>query len=260
MAGDVYEITRNKDTSQSGADGMTGSSHDQDTIVERVVAVRPDGMELEYDLSSEATKDERQDTWQLPARVFKPLHGPMRLVDRATLESRVDPWLKRAKLTRAACGRWMFTWNAFRIECDPESALKMAEMFDLRTPELRDGADYEDPAARRPAPLARKAVRANGTVFEALMEIDPAAVRRERAEADVVVGEIMRKPKTLEAALAERARETVTGTMRVTIETDAAGNVWRRTRVTKFEIRDASGKSETHTATETVERRRMAPK
>jgi len=87
------------------------------------------------------------------------------------------------------------------------------------------------------------------------MEIDPNAVRRARAESDVVVGEIRRKPKTMDVALRERVKETVSGTISVAFQTDAAGNVRRRTKVTKLDIKLPDGGSETETVTETLERR-----
>jgi len=87
------------------------------------------------------------------------------------------------------------------------------------------------------------------------MPVDPDAVRRARAESDVVVGEIVKNPVSLDAALLERAREIVSGTISVTLETDPAGNVRRRTKVTKLDIKGPDGRSETRTVTETLERR-----
>jgi hypothetical protein len=87
------------------------------------------------------------------------------------------------------------------------------------------------------------------------MPVDADTVRRARAESDVVVGEIMKKPVSLDAALHERAGEIVSGTISVAFETDPAGNVRRRTKVTKLDIKRPDGRSETQTVTETLERR-----
>jgi hypothetical protein len=87
------------------------------------------------------------------------------------------------------------------------------------------------------------------------MPVDADAVRRVRAESDVVVGEIMKKPVSFDAALHERAGEVVSGTISVAFETDPAGNVRRRTKVTKLDIKRPDGRSETQTVTETLERR-----
>ncbi|MBV9991286.1 MAG: hypothetical protein JOZ72_08320 [Alphaproteobacteria bacterium] len=141
-----------------GPFGSSGNSSDRDTVVVRVVALRADGLELEYDLPKSASPDECAADWQFPFRVFKPVAGEARLLDAAELDARVDTWLKDAKLSRASCGHWFFTWNAFRIECDPQSVLETVEAFDLDSPDVREGTTA----------------------------VDPETVRRKRAEADVV--------------------------------------------------------------------------
>jgi hypothetical protein len=179
----------------------------------------------------------------------------MQLLNRPELEARLEGWLKAAGWTRAVCGRWIFTWNAFRIECDPQSVIKILEALDLRSVDLREGASYQEAEARGPGTLTRKAAGPNGDTFAVAMEVDPDAVRRARAESDVAFGEIMHKPVTLDAALRARANESVSGTISVTFDTDAGGHVRRRTKVTKVETKGSDGRSESQTATETVERR-----
>jgi hypothetical protein len=220
-----------------------------------VIGLRADGLELEYDLPKAATADERARNWQFPARVFKPLGGPAQLLNGPELEARLEGWLKAAGWPRTACGHWIFTWNAFRIDCDPQSVIKTVQSFDLRPADLREGAPYQETEARGSGKLARKAAGADGAILAVEMPVDPEAVRRARAESDVAVGEIMNKPVALDAALRERARETVSGTISVEFETDSAGNVRRRTKVTKLEITGSDGRSETETVTETLERR-----
>jgi|GEM_PF-648672 len=254
-AGDVYEIDIVEESSSSGSDGSSSTSHDRDGFIERVVAVRADGVELEYDVP--ASTEGREDVWQFPARVFRPRQGPLQLLNRAELEARVEAWLKRAKLPRAACGHWYFSWNAFQVQCDPQSVIATLDGLDSPVPELRDGAPYRDPEAGAPAPLKRKRAGPDGGSFRAEMPLDAERVRRQRAEADVAVGEIMHKPVTLEAALRERAKERVSGTIAVELEADSAGNVRRRTRVVKVETRAADGRTEKQTSTQTLERRLM---
>jgi hypothetical protein len=235
--------------------GSTGRSHDKDTIIERVIGLRADGLELLYDLPNAATADERARVWQFPARVFKPLSGPAQLLNGPELEARVDGWLKAAGWPRTVCGHWIFTWNTFLIECDPQSVIKTVQAFDLRSADLREGAPYQETEARGSGKLARKGAGPDGAIFAVEMPVDPDAVRRARAESDVVVGEIMNKPVSLEAALRERAKEVVSGTISIAFETDRAGNVCRRTKVTKLDIKGPDGPSETETITETLERR-----
>src|SRR4051812_11749928 len=78
--GDTYEITLTKESAQHGGAG-SGSSLDRDTVVERVIGLRTNGLELEYDLPKAATADERARNWQFPARVFKPFAGPAQLLN-----------------------------------------------------------------------------------------------------------------------------------------------------------------------------------
>jgi hypothetical protein len=255
QVGDTYEITMTRESAQQGINGSSGNSYDRDAIIERVTGLRADGLELEYDLPKAATADDRAEIWQFPARVFKPFRGPAQLLNGPELEVRVDSWLKAAGWPRTVCGHWIFTWNAFRIECDPQSVIKTVESFDMRPTDLRDGAPYREPEARGPGTLAKKTAGADGADFSVEMPVDPDAVRRARAESDVATGEIMNKPVTLDAAFRERARETVSGTISVEFETDSAGDVRRRIKVTKLDMKEPDGQSETETVTETLERR-----
>ncbi len=69
---------------------------------------------------------------------------------------------------------------------------------------------------------------------------------------------MMQKPVTLNSALLERAKESISGTISITFEKDFAGNVWRRTKVTKLETKKSSGQTESEIATETVERTQIS--
>lgn len=259
QVGDAYEITMDREYSQLTNDGSSsGSSTDRDTITERVVGMREDGLELEYELPKGATAQDRASNWQFPVRVFKPFHGPLQLINGRELEVRVDRWLKHAKLTRAACGRWIFTWNAFRIQCDPQSVIQTLGQFDLGPSDLHDGTLYRNPKAREPAPLTRRVAGSDGATFIAEMAIDPDVIRHDLAETDVVVAEISGKTLTLDAALRARSTEAISGMIAVTFNTDSTGRVGRRSTVTTWEIKLPNGKSETQTVTEIIERRIIA--
>lgn len=228
MAGAVYEITRSYRTEGARSDGGSSSSSGRDTFTERVVAVRDDGVEAEFDLHPDAPAEARESQWQLPARVLKPAESPLRLLNADELQARLATWLAAAELTPEACGHWIFTWNAFKIECDPLSVLPMVEDFNLRGDA---GVIGETP-------------------------IDAEAVRRERAESDIIVAEITgAEPPTLEAAIQARASETATGDVRTTLEADDQGRIVKRIQVTTLEIVEADGTRERTTSTETVERR-----
>jgi hypothetical protein len=256
-AGDRYELVKSYETSMQRGDDSSGSSQGHETLLERVVAVRPDGLELEYRGPEPASKKERDSDWRFPARVFRPTGGKPRLLNEVELEARVDAWLRKHKIPRMACGRWGFTWTAIKIECNPQSVVATILSYDLRSPDLREGALHREEEALAPAALALQSTGPEGSTFAVRMEIDPEAVRRARAESDVVVGEIMGKPVTLEEAAAERAKESITGTISVTFVADRTGKAIRRTKVVKLETR-AEGVTQTDTVSETLERRSVS--
>ena len=160
-AGEVYEIERVSESRFSTNGAGEGNAYDRDTLIERVIAVREDGVELEYDLPSNATAEDRLREWQFPFRVLKPARGPIRLLNGPELEARVDRWLTAANWTRAQCGHWYFTWNAFQVQCDPASVLDIVTAFDLTGQELREGALTRTRLAppRRPCGARRRVAR-----------------------------------------------------------------------------------------------------
>jgi hypothetical protein len=253
--GDVTEIRIESRSSQSSGDGSSGSSEDRDLLVERVIAVRDGGVELEFDLPRDASAEDRRASWQFPVRVFRPGGGPLRLLNGPELAARVEAWLRAAEWPREMCGRWIFTWNAFRIECDPQSVIETLAAIDLSPGELRDGAPYRDAGARGEAALRREAGGSNGAAFVAEMEVDPDAVRRERARSNAVVLEISGDSPELRAAMQARSAERISGTITTRFETDAAGRVTRRTKVRQLAIERPDGTRETETVTQIVERR-----
>ncbi len=255
QVGDTYEITRTKDSVRHGNNLSSGSSHDRDTIIERVIGVRTEGLDLEYDLPGTVTADDRARTWEYPFRVFKPFDGTAQLLNGPELEVRIDAWLKAAGLPRSACGHSYFTWNAFRIECDPQSVLKTVQAFDLRSIDAREGAAYQEAEAHDPGKFALKTRGVDGAIFIVELAVDPDAFRRARAESDVVVGAIMNKPVSLDEAMVRRKQEIIAGTIAVELETDSAGNVRRLKKVTQLNITGPDGSAETETVTETLERR-----
>ena len=253
--GDVHEIELVRDSSFAVGAGSTGSSHDLDAIIERVIGQTEAGVELEYDLPREATKEERADVWQFPARVLKRPDGSMQLLNEPELLLRVDKWLKAANWTRKICGHLIFTWNAFRIECDPQSVIRNLQDFDLGGAPLHDGALYRDPNALQSAALVRKSAASGGATYSVELAVDPEKVREERVETDLAVAEITGKKLERADALLSHASEQISGTITIDIETDPEGTAWRRTRVRKVEIKQADGSTENRTTTEILESR-----
>ena len=228
QVGAAYELRRSRDMTEhgEGPDAGSASSHDDDTLLERVAAVRADGVELVYDLPSASSADERTRSWQFPARVFRPVSGPVHLLNRAEIEARIGPWLEAVHLTRAMCGRTIFTWNAFRIECDPNAVIGIVASFDPQPAELREGAMIGDPEAVGTTQLRRTA----SGIFTVTLPIDADVLRRHAVDNELVLAEIMNRPMTREAAVAAHVRDTYSGTITLTYEANDQGRVTRRTR------------------------------
>ncbi len=258
-AGEVFEISRDVEATDKASNGSSGSSTDRDTLVERVVGASQAGLELEYDLPKSTSAEDRARQWQFPARVLKPPSGPLQLLNRPELTTRAAAWLKAAGLTEAACGHWYFTWNAFQIQCDPQSIVETIEGFDLGPDNLAAGALYKDPQALSPTSLRAKAPLHGRTVLYGEMAIEPDIVRRARAQSDVVTAEIIRKPVTLEEALRARSAEEISGTIAITFEINAGGHVGRQTKVVTVNIKGPNGQLETRTVTQTLEARLVSP-
>jgi hypothetical protein len=253
--GDEVEIRKSYETSSETSDGSSsGNSSGHDSLLERVVAVQEDGRELIYDLPKSATKEDRARNWQFPAHVFQPNHGSIKLLNQGDLEARLATWLKSAGWDRSVCGQWIFTWNAFHIDCDPQSVIDTINAVDLRVSELGEGAFYSDSNSKEPGKLVRTTSEAGAATFTVELKVDSDAVRRARAESDVVVGEIVKKPVLLEAAFRGRLKEEISGTVSVTLDVDDVGQVRRRVRVIRLKTKRLDGSTETETNTETVER------
>lgn len=255
--GDAFDI-RLTITSESSTDDGSSSSKSRSggRMTERVIAVHDTGVELEFDLPAEATDSDRAREWQWPARVLKSADGSLQLLNAAELEGRVDAWLTAGEIPREACGHWIFTWNAFKIECDPQSVIGALAAFDLRPGDLSDGAPYSEPGGLGPGILRLESTTSEGSTFVAETPVDAAFVRRQRADADLVVADIMGEPKTLEEALQARAAEQITGMITTSLTTDPEGRVIRRRTVTNMTTA-VGGVVERATATLTAERRRL---
>ena len=256
--GDTYKM-RLERSSQHSQNGSSGSSTTRLTLMERVVALQPDGIVLEFDLPAEIAGKDREREWQFPARVLKRSDGSLELLNSDELEARSAAWLEWAELDPSACGAWLFTWKAVKIECDPQSAIGQIQPFDLRPSNLAEGAPYQEQGAEGPAPLEMVPQESGGAIFQAEMEVDPEIVRRQRAEWDVVVAQMIgRGASTLEEALQTRSRDRVSGTIVTEFETDAAGRVIRKTTVVRIETQLPDQIVDSRTTIQTV-LREMVP-
>ncbi|WP_448658914.1 hypothetical protein ACPVPU_00310 [Sphingomonas sp. CJ99] len=256
----TYILTRSYETESHASDTSTSSSHGSDVFIERLIARHEDGIELEYDFEPSAPPEERVRNWQLPARIFKPVTGSTRLLNAGEVEARLEQWLNLGKIDRSACGRWIFTWNAFKIECDLQSVVATIDALDLNMIPLGPGVPYADPMAIAPEPLARTVAGSGAVTYTATLRIDPAAVLGQRAEEDRIVAELMGEQNNAEmreVMRSTRATKEISGDITVTFDTDPSGTIMRRTKVTKLLLTKLDGSTETSIAKQVVERRQL---
>ena len=252
--GDVFRITLTYSSESKGDNGSSSSSRGGHKYVERVDAVGPEGTERTFDITLEPGDERRLIVWQFPARVLEGPDGTLELLNRDDLERRRDAWLEAAEIPAEACGSWYFTWNAFQVECDPNTILETIRSITIQPPDLSEGELYEHPMALSPGRLAAERSASEGSIYSVVLEVDPDAVRRAEARSDVVVGEIMREPVLFKSAYAERAKEQISGTIEVTLEARGDGTVWKRSTSTEIEKRLPDGTSEHETSLEVIER------
>ena len=234
--------------------GRGGTSFDRDTILISRRQSDERGTEVTYDLPPSASAAERAASWHFPAAIRFAPDGSRVLVNEAELASRVDPWLKLGGYTREACGHWIFTWNAFKIDCDPLSVLETASEFDMGPTDPQDGQPIRNEAASAPGTLKLVKSQGSSRTYTVEFELDPERVMQSRAESDVVVGQIVNKPITLETALAAHRNESISGQITERFETDGTGQIVRRTTETTIRSIDNDGKESVATSTRTLEK------
>jgi hypothetical protein len=254
QAGDEYRVTVSYATSSKSSDGGSSSSRGHNTYVERVLEVIADGLELEFDLLSEAKEANRLIEWQWPVRVQEASNGDIRLTNKEEMEARRDAWLTAAEIPREACGSWYFTWNAFQVECDPDAIIPTLQDIRLRPSGFGEGKIYRHPGTLEGASPKVVAADEQGQTLVAVLPIDADFVRKEKAESDVVVAQILGEELTLQEALAARSAEEITGTLTITFETDPLGRIRQRTTLAEIKTVDASGVEEASTNTRTITR------
>ncbi|MXO58739.1 hypothetical protein GRI89_04185 [Altererythrobacter salegens] len=251
VAGDTWLITIETKT-ESKSESGSGSSFDRDTLIEKVLATTDQGVELEYDLPESASDSDRSVSWQFPARILHSNDGELKLLNEAELEARVERFLEFAGYTREACGHWIFTWNAFQIECDPQSVLELIAPFDLRPGEV-----FSDPNIQRPVALTTQVDNDGTSRLSASAVIDGNRIRESSAQTDVVVAEISGKELSLDQARQVHAKDVVSGTLEVSFELDATGNVIGRVKAATITVTEPDSPSETRSMVETTVRKRV---
>lgn len=248
--GDRAILEVSYETSSSSSNGSSGSSSGHSQLFEQIVAVNEHGIEFLYDLPPGSDEDARKREWMFPVRVFRPNVGAPQILNLAEMEKRLDDWLASAKWDRRACGHWIFTWNAFRIECDPAAAIKAIDAYDLRHIEALPGASYAIDGTTGPRPLFRRSANQLGVT----LDIDPEIAREKAAETMLAVAEMTGQTITLEAARLEAAKQQFSGTVSDIVTVDINGSVIKRERKIEQVTIESDGTKETSVELRTTTR------
>jgi hypothetical protein len=238
--------------------GSTGSSGGSDVLIERVIAVTQNGVELEYTIPKSHRKTDEKLNWQFPARVFKLYQGQAKLLNATTIDARLTRFLKHMNYSRESCGRWYFTWNAFKIECDSISVLEIVNSFDLGFCDYRAGKVFEYPSALKPN--IKLSEDGEASVLTAQFALDPNALRRDAAYTKVISSEINGQPISFDQALNDSKDTQFSGSARVTFDTDQKGCVTKRVVETTTETTEKDGAIDKQLYVETVERLALTKK
>jgi len=256
QVGQVYEIRWTQSTETAGDTGSSGSSNSRNTLIEKVLRTGPNELVLEYDMPSGTSDIDRRRSWQFPARVRLTPDNKMTLLNADDLKVRNDDWLAWGNYNQSHCGKWLFTWTAQKIECDPNSVIGLLDTFNIRRANLKAGVPYVSFAGLDAVSLVQEPSGDDIMKLTAVLELDPEKLRKERAESNLIVAQIMgEKTPTLEEVLQRLQNEKIAGTIEITYTLDSMGEPIRRVQINQANIVNIDGLTETLKSTETVERR-----
>lgn len=215
--------------------GTNGSSSGHTSLIERVIEVNSSSIVLEYDLPPGIPEKQKQTYWQWPAIVELNPNGSILLRNFHEIQQRNENWRIEAGFPKSTCGQWYFTWNAFKIECDPNSVIDELEPFLLHYGNISEGKSVNEPGTLTPAPLKRTEKGENS--FEAQFLIDPEFVRKSYVEQELIAAQILgEEATTLEEMISAQRRNEIEGTSTLNLELDIVGRVVLRKRTSSVEI------------------------
>lgn len=248
-------ITRYETKSESSS-GSSGSSRGSNAYLERIISSSPDALVLEYDIALEPDQTRPLYAWQYPFRV-RSNAGILELLDRDLMIQRRDAWLRQAGYPKEACGRHVFTWSVFKIECDPDAVLEQAETLTLQFTGLPDNAVATHPLASETGVFTLVSGKDDGRVYTARLSLDPAAIRQRAAQTAVTVAEVSGEELDFDEALARQRFVKVDGSILIELSVEASGRVVRRRTLIEFKSVERDGEVKKSRETYTVERQQL---
>lgn len=240
--------------SQSDEGSGSSKSSGRQALAERVIARRDAGTEIEYSIPGDAERIKGNAIWMYPARVLVSAAGEKTLLNGEEINQRVDEWLEKANWPREICGRWIFTWTAYHIRCDLPAIIDEVEGYGMRPGDVKEGEAIRVYSQVEPAVLIKTGETKNRTILAAEVGIDPAVIRQDEAEMMVAVAEMTGKELTLDQALAELIDFKAEGVIRLVLEVDANGLVWRRIESMDMQVSGLKSGEEVRRSSNTVTR------
>lgn len=246
VEGSLFEVRVAYESESAGGES-SGTSRGHDTLIERIIAVDPTEIVVRYERipSPRRYVGEQPNLidWEFPATISVLDPDAIILQNVDEIEARNAEWRQAAGIPDEACGLWYFTWNAFEIECDPNTVVQALEAFMLYNKELYEGREIKEPHTLEGSVLTF--VSSLPLTLQADFILDPEIIRKERAQQDVIVAQIMQSETiTLEDAIEGRATEQISGTLTTEWELDELGRVIKRTRNSNIAIELESGEIE----------------
>jgi hypothetical protein len=224
-----YVLRLEYEAETTGAEGdVTSSSSGRQAIAERVIAATAQGTEVEYALPWDDEDIRGNEKWMFPVRLMVAPDGSKTILNAPELLARNAAWLAEAEWTREVCSRWVFSWTAVQIRCDPAAAIEAVDTYGMRPGTIAEGQPFALEGALGPVTLTRAGEQDGRIVLTGSGLVDPAYIREREARGALVVAEVSREALTPEEAEAKAATISATGTLTVTFEIDADGMVWKR--------------------------------
>ncbi len=252
-----YEIISSYSTESERPRGSSSSSG-SDEFREEVRAGADGCRTRTFDVVDDPEHKRPLEVWRMPVVLRECPGFPQVIANCEEMEARRDAFLAAAKIPHESCGRYYFTWNVFKIECDPDTILETVANIDLGSIRLEDGAVFTLPDTSTSVTLAAVPVAPAGQrIFKGRTTIDPEVLREGAIKTIMVVAEVRGKAVTREEAMAQIVAHQFSGEAEVTlVEEPAAGRITATVHTAVREV-DVEGGVETRQG-ETVTTRQRA--
>jgi len=231
---DYILIMRYETSSEKLGDLGSSSSRGSAALTERILTQADEQLEIEYAIPGDPGEIRGNAMWMYPARVAIAPDGSKTLLNSAELDARVEQWLAEAQWPREACGRWLFTWTAFQILCDPDDVLAEVEAQEMRLRQYDAGFATWLALISAPVALEKAGMWGDLRVFTGTAPIGRADLLENQIQSELGRAEIFGEALSEEEARAKLSGFDASGTYTVELEVDASGLVWARTE--RFEM------------------------